>query len=163
MTANQILATQYGYTAYAFAANLKDLSDEDGLLHPATGGNCPNWVAGHILHSRVATLQVLGQEIPFAPDKYDRYKRYSEPVMEATGTVPLSEMLADFAATNEAVQAGVAALTPEVMSAKAPFSPFDDEKETVGSLAAGLVFHESYHIGQLGVLRRVVGAPGAIK
>ncbi len=51
----------------------------------------------------------------------------------------------------------------DLVGAKAPFSPKDDENETVGSLLAGLAFHEAYHTGQLGILRRVSGADGAVK
>ncbi len=39
----------------------------------------------------------------------------------------------------------------------------NDEKETIGSLMAGMAFHEAYHCGQLGVLRRMAGAEGIIK
>ena len=72
-------------------------------------------------------------------------------------------MLADFAATDEALQAGLVGLTAESMAAKAPFTPYDNDKETVGSLVAALVFHEGYHTGQLGTLRYLAGAEGAIK
>ena len=106
---------------------------------------------------------MLGQGLPFPADKYDRYRRSSAPVTDADGTISLFEMQADFAATRKALQAGLEALTTEELAAKAPFSPADDENETVGSLIAVLVFHESYHIGQLGVLRRLAGAAGAIK
>ena len=61
------------------------------------------------------------------------------------------------------LQAGLAGLTSDLLAAKAPFSPSQDEKETNGSLLAGLVFHEAYHNGQLGTLRRLSGAAGVIK
>ena len=35
--------------------------------------------------------------------------------------------------------------------------------EAVGSLLAGLLFHEAYHVGQTGVLRRLIGMDGALK
>jgi len=163
-TFSQTLTTQYGYTAFTFTANLKGLTDADALHQPDPGGNCLNWVAGHIVGSRAGTLAVLGQELTFPADKYDRYQRGSEPVTnEQEGTVPLSEIVADFASTQDSLQVGLAALTDEKLAAEAPFSPGNDENETVGSLMAGLVFHEAYHIGQLGVLRRMAGEEGIIK
>jgi uncharacterized damage-inducible protein DinB len=159
----EVLVTQYRYAAFTFSGNLAGLSEDDGLSPPVPAGNCINWVAGHIVQSRGGTLQVLGQALPFAGTKYDRYKRGTEPIFAATGTVSLAEMLTDYAATDAALQAGILALTPQILVSKAPFSPGNNEKETVGSLLAGLVFHESYHAGQLGVLRRLAGSPGVIK
>ena len=163
-TFSQTLTIQYGYTAYTFAINLKGLADDAAFSQPDKGGNCLNWVAGHIVGSRGGTLAVLGQKLPFPANKYDRYKRGSSAMTdEQEGTVPLSEIVVDFASTQDALQVGLAALTTEKLAAKAPFSPGNDENETVGSLMAGLVFHEGYHIGQLGVLRRMAGEEGAIK
>ena len=58
---------------------------------------------------------------------------------------------------------GLAALTAEQFAAKAPFSPRDRDDETIGSLLGILVFHQSYHVGQLGVLRRAAGLEGSVK
>lgn len=157
------LKIQYGYNTFVFNGNLAGLTEADALSQPSPAGNCINWVAGHILQARGGTLAVLGQPLPFAEDKYDRYQRGTTPITDAEGTVALADMLTDFAATEEALQAGLSALTPDMLAAKAPFSPGNDENETIGSLAAGLVFHEAYHNGQLGVLRRLAGASGVVK
>ena len=159
----RILTIQFRYTDFVFQGNLEGLSEDDGFKQPSPGGNCLNWVAGHIVESRAGTVGILGQELPFAKDKYARYERGSDPVSGSEGTVPLVEMMADFAATREALAAGLAALTDEAVAAKAPFSPGNNPEERVGSLLAGLVFHESYHCGQLGVLRRMAGEPGFVK
>jgi len=162
-TFTRTLTIQYGYNTYVFKGNLAELSDADALRQPAPGGNCLNWVVGHIVGSRAGTLEVLGQPVPFAAEKYKRYERGSASITNPEGTVGLAEMIADYEATDAGLQKGLAALTDEMLLAKAPFSPSQDEKETNGSLLAGLVFHEAYHNGQLGVLRRVAGAPGVIK
>ncbi len=87
------LTIQYGYTTYLFGATLKNLADDDALKQPSPGGNCLNWVAGHIVQSRGGTLKVMGQDSPFPADKYARYERGSEAVTGSEGTVPLSEMV----------------------------------------------------------------------
>lgn len=159
----QILIIQFGYTKFVFRGNLEGLSEEDGFKQHPAGGNCLNWVVGHIVGSRGGILRVLGQDVPFAGDKYTRYERGSEPVSGAEGTVALAEMVADFAATQDALAAGLAGLSDDYIAQKAPMSPSNNPKETVGSLLAGLTFHESYHCGQLGVLRRLAGAEGVVK
>jgi hypothetical protein len=163
LTLSRTLTIQYGYTAYVFGATLNGLTDEDALVQPSPGGNCLNWVTGHIVQSRGGTLALLGQKLPFAEDKYARYERGSKPVTDSSGTIPLSVMVADFAATAEGLAAGLGGLTTEMLAAKAPFSPGDNPDETVGSLLAGLAFHEGYHTGQLGILRRLAGKEGIVK
>jgi uncharacterized damage-inducible protein DinB len=61
------------------------------------------------------------------------------------------------------VDAGLAALGPEALSARAPFSPSDDPNETVGSLLSTVCWHQAYHAGQTGLLRRAAGRAGAIR
>lgn len=161
-TMQWMLAIQFRYSTYTFGVNLEGLSDDDALRQPEPGGNCANWVAGHVVQSRGATVALLGQPCPFPADRYDRYQRGTPPVVHAAGTVPLSAMIADFAATAEPLTLGLAAVNSELLAAKAPFSPGNRDDETVGSLLVGLAFHESYHCGQLGVLRRLAGAKGAI-
>ena len=38
--------------------------------------------------------------------------------------------------------------------------PMPDGANTVAGLVRFMCFHESYHIGQLGLLRRLLGKPG---
>ncbi|MCH9008517.1 hypothetical protein IIA29_11025 [candidate division KSB1 bacterium] len=43
------------------------------------------------------------------------------------------------------------------------FAKAADEKETVGEKLSFLHFHETYHLGQIGLLRRLAGKEGVIK
>ena len=111
-----------------------------------------------------ANIDDWGPRFPDMSRPYDKgFRERLLAVAGSEGTLPLSEMVTDFAATQSALEAGLAGLTDEYMAAKAPFSPGNNEKETVGSLLAGLVFHEGYNVGQLGILRRLAGADGALK
>ncbi len=56
----------------------------------------------------------------------------------------------------------LASLSDENLAAAAPFSPRNDPDETVGSLLTLIAFHQAYHTGQTGLLRRVAGHDGAI-
>jgi hypothetical protein len=161
-TVARVLAIQFNYTAWVITANLKGLSDADALRQPAPAGNCANWVAGHIVHARAGTLALVGAEPPFAAGKYARYDRGSSPVTAGGDAAALAEIVADLAATQEPLLAALPGLTDDALAAKAPFSPGDDANETVGSLLVGLAFHEAYHAGQLGVLRRLGGHEGAV-
>jgi hypothetical protein len=93
-----------------------------------------------------------------------------EPYDDRTG-VPFSrenaldfdELRRRFAAMQEPLIRAINGMTSEIMAMKPPRPFTGDPNETVGSNLATLVFHECYHVGQTGVLRRVVGKPGVIK
>lgn len=60
--------------------------------------------------------------------------------------------------TSPVIRAGLADLHEDslnaVIEAKHPVSPFDD---TIAGLWAFINDHQSYHIGQIGILRRALG------
>ncbi len=155
------LQIQLSYNQFVVQKNADSLSQEESLSSPPQGGNCVNWVIGHVNHARGTLAAVLGLRA-FDPDKYKRYERGSAPLADPSEALPLDEMLADFQSVQEGIVNAIGSLDDGALDAKAPFSPVGNENETVGSLIAGLVFHESYHLGQTGVLRRLAGKDGAI-
>ena len=72
-------------------------------------------------------------------------------------------LLRDLESAQERLRESLAELEEPRLQEKAPYSPFDDPKETLGSLLGFLFLHQAYHAGQLGLLRRVAGLAGAIK
>jgi len=155
------LTLQLGASLRVALRNLDGVSQEESLESPQPGGNCLNWVVGHLVASRNDLLETLGQERLWDKKRDELYKRGSEP-MTAENARPLSELIDALKSSHAAVVAGLAAVTPERMAEPAPFSPGGNPDETVGSLLAVFAFHEAYHVGQTGVLRRVAGHPGAI-
>ncbi len=156
------LIIQTGYNHYVLKKNLEGLSHEDSLIQPAPGGNCLNWVLGHIVASRGRTLTAVGEEPIWGPREAASYERSSDPITNAGQALPLERILADLDASQEKILAGLQKLTDEDLAAKSSFSPSNNEKETIGSLLAGLLFHEAYHAGQTGLLRRLIGKDGAL-
>ena len=125
--------------------NADDLSDDEAAFQPQPGGNTILWVVRHITATRERILRSLG------PGDFT-----------ASGQT-LAEILASYDRSQPLLAAALARLTDDDLDQKAPFSPGNNPNETVRSLLAVSAFHESYHIGQLGILRRLVGKEGAIK
>ena len=73
--------------------------------------------------------------------------------------MPFEQMLADFDASQDAIIAGLSEISDEELDVLVPW--FGEEAPKSVALA-GLIFHETYHLGQTGLLRRVVGREGAI-
>jgi uncharacterized damage-inducible protein DinB len=158
----ELLADQLTYNQRVLEANLKDVNHEDSLAAPAQGGNCLNWVVGHVVTTRNTMLKLLGREPVWDDDRAAPYRRASDPVTAETA-LPLAEIVEAFGVSQERLLEGLRGLGDEDLAAKAPMSFFKGDQETMGSALAAFLFHESYHVGQTGVLRRVAGKAGAIK
>jgi uncharacterized damage-inducible protein DinB len=141
--------------AYAFGVNVKGMSHEDSMVQPPAGGNCLNWVAAHIVASRGAILDLLGEAPVWDTDRNDRFKRGSRPVQDTKDSLPFDSIVADFRRSQERIQAGLARLSDEELLEKRG----DD---TLADKLHFLQFHEAYHIGQAGLLRRMAGKECAI-
>lgn len=155
------LITQLGYVQYALKTNTAEISHEESLIQPQGGGNCLNWVVGHIVATRNHVLGLLGKEPIWPAEKAERYRRGGEPITaEEDAVIPFDEMLADFDTSHEAIVAGLGEISDEELDVLVPWFGQDQPKAVA---LAGLVFHETYHLGQTGLLRRLVGREGAIK
>ena len=58
----QPLVEQLGYNQGVLKINLEGLSQEDSLIAPSRGGNCINWVVGHVVTARNSMLKLLGKD-----------------------------------------------------------------------------------------------------
>lgn len=141
---------------YAFRVNVADVSHEESLIQPPNGGNCMNWVAGHVVATRNAILSLLGEEPVWGSAAEGRYKRGSAPVVSGEGARPFDTIVEDFGHAQERIRSGLGRLQDSDLAA-----PRGDE--TLGEALHFLHFHESYHIGQTALLRRLAGKPGAIR
>ena len=142
--------------------NTAGVTQAESLIQPRPAGNCLNWVVGHLLCIYAHTLPLLGERPVMDERALQRYDRGSAPIVDAAEARELSDLLKAWDETAERMDAGLAALTLEALDALAPFSPSDDPKETVRSLLTLVFFHQAYHAGQLGLLRRIAGKEGAI-
>lgn len=154
--------TQFEIAKMVVQVNTEGISHEQSLISPSEGGNCLNWVVGHLVAAYNDLLKGIGGESVWDAERQALYGRGSEPIL-AERAVPIDLLLADFATAHGRVVERVAALTPDELAAPAPYSPLNNPDETVGSLIGLLAFHQSYHTGQTGLLRRVAGHAGAIK
>jgi hypothetical protein len=158
-----VLRQQTGMSQYVVKINLDGITQEESLIQPDPAGNCLNWVVGHLIAIYQHALPLLGQEPVIPAARIDRYDRGS-PALRARGeAIDIGELLAAFDECSRRFDAGLAALDPETLGERAPFSPSDNPNETIGSLLTTFAWHQAYHTGQTGVLRRIAGKPGAIR
>jgi uncharacterized damage-inducible protein DinB len=162
MTGND-LAKMYEFSYAATMRNLQDLSNEDSLVLPEGGGNCLNWVLGHIVASRLGTLMLAGATPALTGERLAPYRRGSHP--EGTeGFVDLATLRGWLSDTQQQLIPALAALSEEDLDQLVP----EEQRRppltgSIGDALIRLHYHEGYHNGQIGVLRRLAGKEGAIK
>ncbi len=146
----------------AFARNLsvikmqtQDLTHEDSLIQPPFGGNCLNWVLGHIAENRDVVLKLVGAS-PTMDDASARYKRGSEPMKQAEPTtLPLTEILAWLERSQERLAAAFAQMDDAAWAREIMVG--SNRTMTLGQRVFFLYFHESYHVGQTELFRQLAG------
>jgi uncharacterized damage-inducible protein DinB len=157
-----VLRYQNQLTQQVLHMNLADVSHAESLVRPKEHGNSLNWIVGHLLCVYNNVLPGLGQAPVMLTERLKRYDRGSDPIRDAEAL----DFAALHASLDEAItrfDAGLAGLSAEALDAKSPFSPTNNPEETIRSLMGTVLFHQAYHAGQTGVLRRVIGKPGAIR
>jgi hypothetical protein len=154
------MAKLFDIDAKVLGMNTEGVSHEESLVEPRPAGNCLNWIAGHIVASRGEILKLVGEEPVWDAAAARPYERGAKPPLDPGSLQNLDRILADFARAQELIVAGLARLTPDDLAASAGEGPLGEM--TVGMKIAFLQFHEAYHLGQIGLLRRIVGKEGAI-
>jgi len=162
MTGND-LVKMYEFSYGAINRNLEGLSHEDSLVKPDCGGNCLNWVLGHIVVSRNTILRLAGATPVLTGEHVAEYQRGSHP--EGTDkSLDLATLRGFLHDSQKQLIPALAALSEEALNRSVP----EQYKRppltgTVGDALIRLHYHEGYHNGQMGLLRRMAGKEGAIK
>ena len=146
---------QLQMSGWFLGAALKGITHEDSLRPTATGQTI-NWLVGHLADARSGALALLSGTRAWPEAELAPYKRGASSLIPAQ-SLPLPDLAARFASLQDPLLLQLALLTDERAAQKAPFSPSGNPDETVGSLMGVLVFHETYHVGQVGMMRRLAG------
>lgn len=141
--------------AFVVNKNCEGISHGESLIHPQGGGHCLNWVMGHIVKTCNEALELVGKQ-PFYPAS--KFVVYVPGRFALENAITIEELHNFFNALQSPLEDGIRSLTAEKM-----LQPASVPDETIGSLLAAIVFHEAYHGGQLGIVRRALGKAGVIK
>ena len=156
--AAQKLIQSFGITTWLIQAQAEGLSHEQMLLQPPFRGNCFNWVLGHILINRDKVLLLLGEEPLFTQAEAARYKRGSDPVVGSETAVHSQRLLEAVKTSQSKIEAGLATASAEAMAVIVDV----EQNLTVLDRLEGLHWHETYHTGQLELLRQLAGTDDRI-
>jgi len=160
-TTSQIEAArfQYGMLARIMQLNTDGVTHEESLVRAVPTGSHINWVLGHVVATRCLLLLGLRQESPWSEETLAIYRRGSSGAVEAN-YLPFDEIVRAFHVTQERILSGIGTVSDEEMITVSSASP---KPEPAGATLLRLAIHEGYHLGQIGILRRVAGKDGTIK
>ena len=128
------------------------LTQADSMQQLPFPGNCMNWNLGHILVYRMQYLGVIDGVSKPDPEEFAIYGAGSEPLTDSDKAIPLETLLARLDEASAMVVSALEKMPPEKLAAI-----YDaDQGATVDDrLQFYLIFHESYHAGQLEILQEL--------
>jgi len=158
MTTIDELIQSFATTGRIIHMQAKGLTHEQMMIQPPFRGNCFNWVVGHIATNRDQVLRLLGVEPVFSEAEAALYKTGSDPMTAAETAIDSHRLLQAIDKSQARIAAGLAQATAETLDAI-----YNAERnQTVAGRIAGLHWHETYHTGQLELLRQLAGTDDAI-
>ncbi len=151
--------------AHAYAFNGRFLEMLVGDFTPADWrvldpvGHDPRWLLGHITSIRHRLVGLVGLP-PVAAGWEASFQRGTTP-KDIPGDFNPAEVYRAFQVAGGLLAGRWEALTAEDL-AKPMGRTMPDGSTTIGDGLRFLAWHETYHLGQLGIFRRLAGKPGAV-
>ncbi len=145
---------QFKFNSMVLSLATSDLKNEDAGHRLRGGeGSSVSFLIGHLLSSRYGLLKMVdaGEENPFA----EQFGRNAEP-QDVSDYPDISELNQAWTALSDSFHAALEEMSDEQLLAAAP-DGFPVEDQTMRGAINFLCWHESYHVGQIGVLRTESG------
>ena len=149
------LAALYDLNTDLLLNCLDGLTDDEAQRRLEAGGNSITFLAGHLTDPRHFLVARLGRTLP---NPLARYLADVRSIDDITEWPALDELRSAWLAVSAHLQSVLAELTPsELAELNVHRFPLHDTSRL--GLVTFLVQHDSYHLGQIGFIRRQLGKP----
>lgn len=159
MKQQESLVQHFGMMYQVAGANLKGMTQEHSLAQPAQGGNCANWILGHLTNVHNGVMSLIGEQPVWESDQLRRAG--FDPITGPPNAIDWDTLRERFLDSKERCLAAVSRLSDQALAESVP-NPFGGTVSRVELLNV-LAFHQTYHVGQLALARRAAGLDGVIK
>jgi uncharacterized damage-inducible protein DinB len=134
---------------------LEDVTDEMAIMRPSASTNSVAFIATHVAEARFFLLTMLGAE---QTDLLSAYVENARSIDDVKRFPPVADILCAWTTASHALRDRLAEMAPAELKAAitCPF-PLPVSDPTALSLLTFFVQHDSYHIGQLALLRKHMG------
>ncbi|HSH02464.1 MAG TPA: DinB family protein [Anaerolineae bacterium] len=159
MTPQQRLINDLKRTQWIIEQQTKDLTHQESLLQLPFPGNCMNWILGHVALHRDKMLATLNLDPSWSPEDAARYGRGSDPITAGDVTaIPLPDLITNLQQSLTTLTEALGHRTTDQLT-----TIYDADNDfTVADRLSFLIWHETYHIGQLELLRQLAGKNDAV-
>ena len=131
------------------------LTHDDSLIQPQPGGNCLNWVMGHLVDNLVDILDTLGGDPPGELPDLSHYGYGSEPIHgDEAGVIHLQDLINAYGRLTKRIADHLDKMTESDFMEEIDFWQGQTRR---GYVAFFYFFHHTYHLGQLEQLRNLAG------
>lgn len=159
MKTQDLLAQQFGMMYNVTGMNVGGMTKEQSLSQPTPGGNCANWILGHLTDVQNAAMGLVGESPVWDSEELKRASY--DPITGPARAIDWETMRSRFLGSRERCLAAVRNLADERLVDQVPH-PFGGQTSRAELLAL-LAQHQMYHAGQLGIVRRIAGLEGVVK
>jgi len=151
------VAAQFRFHEGMLARTVEGFEEADWLHRPGEA-NHALWILGHVAATRRYLLRRLGEKV----DEEEWEKAFGQGNRPGDKLEPApAALIKDVQSMGAQLEMRIRSLTLE--ETEAPIEkPMPDGSKTRAGMVRFLLFHEAYHLGQLGLLRRIRGKPGVI-
>jgi len=148
------MADIFAFNTLMVRLGIKDLENQDAVYRVRDGeGSSISFLVGHMASSRYGILKALGvtDQNPFA----ERWGGKNG-ARDGSEYPDISQLAADWDKVSEMFESALGEITEEQALAPSPMDLPSEDKSLRGSLGF-FNWHESYHVGQLGLIRTEKG------
>jgi len=133
---------------------LKDITNDESHRRDDDRLNHMKWVAGHLLNTRATSMSRIAGLA--TDDSYAAQFARGSALTDVVNYPPLEDILARWNSIAVMLSEAVLQIPADRLAAKFPAQmPIGDD--TVHGAWSFLISHEAFHIGQLSVLRKMIG------
>ncbi len=142
----ELFSSMFQFQGGIYKNALENLTDELAHQRPSDKSNHTNWLLGHILHCRYMLANMIGVE---AKNPFD--KTYWGAIEDKTYP-EINEVTKHFPSISSLLVDKLSSMTDAELDAK----PAPDKPSTA-DIVSFFVYHEAYHLGQIGYARKMIG------
>lgn len=153
MKINSIIA-QYDLQTYWFLNALESITEEESNISISENINPIKWVGGHLIDSRITINNIISNNVINVDYKKLFGKGTNNKIDDSFPAI--EQIRTDWTSISEQLIRALKNIPDEILMSKPPFQTSIPD-ETLLGLIAYFSMHESFHIGQLSVYRKLIG------
>lgn len=149
---------------YIIEKQVAGLSQKDTLIALPFRGNRLNWVLGHLAEHRDWMLRAVDCTTLMPANQVEMYRRGSEPLSDSIEAIELDVIMGYLNQSKDCIIQHLDSVDDNFLK-ETPTTGIllqNDKERTRFQRLQGLLWHETYHVGQLELLRQLAGTNDAI-